>query len=84
MPTFDNTDELFHVVVRFAVVNHGGDREDQLGLDLRESVKNPLGSKKREREIQRERERERHRERHRERKREREKFKSMKMKSKKE
>lgn len=45
--TFDNAGELFHVVVCFAVVNHSGNREDQLGLDLRKPVKDTL---KRERE----------------------------------
>lgn len=49
VPTFDNTEELFHVVVCFAVVNHCGNREDQLGLDLREPVKHTLQQKERER-----------------------------------
>lgn len=42
VPTFDNTDELFHVVMCFAVVNNSGNREDQLGLNLRKPVKNTL------------------------------------------
>lgn len=41
-PTFDNTVELFHVVVCFAVVHHCSDGEDQLGLYLRESIKHTL------------------------------------------
>lgn len=49
-PTFDNTGELLHVVVRFSVVNHCSDGEDQLGLDLREPVKHTLQQIKRERE----------------------------------
>lgn len=40
--TFDNNEELFHVVMCFAVVNHGSNREDELGLDLRESVQHTL------------------------------------------
>lgn len=51
VPTFDNTGELFHVVVCFSVVNHCSNREDQLGLDLREPVKNTLQQIKREREM---------------------------------
>lgn len=50
VPTFDNTGELFHVVVCFSVVNHCSNREDQLGLDLREPVKNTLQQIERERE----------------------------------
>lgn len=40
--TFDDAGELLHVVVSFPVVNHSGDREQQLGLDLREPVQNAL------------------------------------------
>ncbi len=50
VPTFDNTDQLFHVVMCFAVVNHSGNREDQLGLNLGKPVKDTLRQKKRERE----------------------------------
>lgn len=46
LPTFDNTGQLFHVVMCFAVVNHSGNREDQLGLDLRKPVKDTLRPKK--------------------------------------
>lgn len=46
VPTFDNTGELFHVVVCFAVVNHSSNREDQLGLDLRKPVKDTLRQNK--------------------------------------
>lgn len=41
-PTFDDADELLHVVVCFPVVNHRRNREDQLGLNLREPVENTL------------------------------------------
>lgn len=41
-PTFDDADELLHVVVCLPVVNHRSNREDQLGLDLREPVENTL------------------------------------------
>lgn len=44
-PTFDNTVELFHVVMCFAIVHHSSDREDQLRLDLRESIKHTLSHK---------------------------------------
>lgn len=46
VPTFDNTDEFFHVVMCFAIVNHCGNREDQLWLYLREPVKNTLQQKR--------------------------------------
>lgn len=49
--TFDNTGQLLHVVVCFSVVNHSGNREDQLGLDLRKPVKDTLTQKRREREL---------------------------------
>lgn len=42
LPTFDDADELLHVVVCFPVVNHRSNGEDQLGLNLREPVENTL------------------------------------------
>lgn len=41
-PTFDDANELLHVVVCFPIVHHRSNREDQLGLDLREPVENTL------------------------------------------
>lgn len=43
--TFDNTVELFHVVMCFAVVHHCSDGEDQLRLYLRESIEHTLSQK---------------------------------------
>lgn len=45
-PTFDNTVELFHVVVCFAIVHHCSDGEDQLRLYLRESIEHTLTHKR--------------------------------------
>lgn len=46
MLTFDNTVELFHVVVCFAIVHHCSNREDQLRLYLREPIEHTLQRKK--------------------------------------
>lgn len=46
VPTFDDTEEFFHVVMCFAIVNHCSNREDQLWLYLRKPVKNTLQQKK--------------------------------------
>lgn len=45
-PTFDNTVELFHVVVCFAIVHHCSDGEDQFRLYLRESIEHTLTHKR--------------------------------------
>lgn len=44
--TFDDIGELFHVVVRFAIVNHSSNRENHFGLDLRKPVENTLRQNK--------------------------------------
>lgn len=49
VPTFHNAEELLHVVVRLAVVNHCSNRENQFGLYLGESVKDTLQYGKRDR-----------------------------------